>query len=156
MNNGKHVLIVEGSQIPLRQLDNIRAVTPSRNEHPARVAARLSRSTRLALDPTYPREMLVIWGEQGKLAEVRSYSDIQNTLSAFHDPDGNLLILTNDILIGFVDGSSEDDRESLLAQLDGPITLITPDSIPFSRHISFKHSSKSFSWGRRIKNKRFP
>jgi subtilisin family serine protease len=121
MSNGNHVLIVEGAQIPLRRLENVRAVTPSRDEHPMRVAARLARSSRLALDPTYPHDLLVFWGEKQKLEEVRTYPDIQNTRCAFHDPDGKLLVLTNDILIGFVDGSSDDDRERLLAQLDGRV-----------------------------------
>jgi hypothetical protein len=72
----------------------VRFVTPSRNEHPAHVAARLARSSRLALDPSYPPEYLIVWGEKGKIEEMRSYSDIQNIRSAFHDPTGNLLVLT--------------------------------------------------------------
>jgi subtilisin family serine protease len=121
MANGNYALVVDGSPIPLRKFDNVRFVTPVRNEHPAHVAARLARSSRLALDPSYPPESLIVWGEKGKIEEMRSYGDIQNTRSAFHDPTGNLLVLTNEILIRFADGSSDDDRERLLVQLDGRV-----------------------------------
>jgi hypothetical protein len=121
MSNGNYSLIVDGSQIPLRRIENIRLVTPARNEHPAAVASRLAKSSRLAIDPTYPPDLLVIWGEKQKLEQVRSYPDIQNTRAAFQDPEGNLLVLMNDILIGFLDGSSNNDRERLLGKFNGRI-----------------------------------
>jgi len=121
ISNGSYELVVDGAHIPLRKFDNVRFVTPARNEHPSHVAARLARSSRLALDPNYPPESLIVWGEKEKIDEMRSYGDIQHTRSAFQDPTGNLLILTDEILIRFADGSSDDDRERLLAQLDGRI-----------------------------------
>jgi subtilisin family serine protease len=121
MDNGNYALIVDGSPVLLRRVENIRLVTPARDEHPATVAARLARSSRLALDPNYPPDVLVIWGARQKMEEVRSYRDIQNTRSAFQDPQGNLLVLTNEILIRFADGSSDEDRERLLVSLDGSV-----------------------------------
>jgi hypothetical protein len=121
MKNGNHLLMVEGTRIQLRLLENVRLVTPARNEHPVRVAMRLARSTRLALDSTYPDDSLVVWGERTKLEELSSYPDIQNTRCAFKDPDDNLFLLTNEILIRFVEGSSEEGRDQLLAQLDGRV-----------------------------------
>ena len=119
MNNGGYTIIVGGSQVPLRKTENLRLVTPARNEHPATVASRLARSTRLAVDPTYPRDLLVIWGERQKLELIRTYRDIQNTRASFQDPQGNLLVLSNDILIRFADASSDDDRQRLLGRFDG-------------------------------------
>jgi subtilisin family serine protease len=121
MSNGDYYLAVDGSRIWLRRNDNMRLITPARDEHPATVAARLSRSSRLALDPTFPPEFLVVRGERQKLEEVATYPDIQNTRATFQDPQGNLLVLTNDILISFVDGSSDEDRERLLARFDGRV-----------------------------------
>jgi subtilisin family serine protease len=114
-------LKVGGVHIPLRRFDNLRFVTPARDFHPMRVAARLATSTRLAIEPNYPQETLVVWGEQSKLKEIRSYPDIANTRSAFLDPNGQVLVLTNDILVRFRAGSSDADRERLLAQFDGRV-----------------------------------
>ena len=121
MHNGNYALIVDGSPVPLRPVENIRLVTPARDEHPATVAARLARSSRLALDPTYPPEWLVVRGDRQKLEEVPSYRDIQNTRAAFQDLQGNLLVLTNDILISFESEASDEDREGLLRSLDGRV-----------------------------------
>jgi hypothetical protein len=46
MTNGNYSLIVDGSLIPLRPIENIRLVTPARDEHPGTVAGRLARSPR--------------------------------------------------------------------------------------------------------------
>jgi subtilisin family serine protease len=121
MDNGNYALIVDGSRVPLRRVENIRLVTPARDEHPATVAARLARSSRLALDPTYPTDSLVVRGDRQKLEEVPSYPDVQNTRAAFQDPEGNLLVLTNDILISFESGATDDNREGLLRSLDGRV-----------------------------------
>jgi subtilisin family serine protease len=121
MSNGNYSLIVDGSPIPLRKVDNVRLVTPARDEHPAAVASRLARSSRLAIDSTYPHGLLILRGEKRKLEEVRSYPDIQNTRAAFQDLEGNLLVLTNDILISFVDASSDDERERLLGRFGGRV-----------------------------------
>jgi subtilisin family serine protease len=121
INNGNYALIVDGSPVPLRPVENIRLVTPARDEHPATVAARLARSSRLALDPTYPTDSLVVRGDRQKLEEISSYRDIQNTRAAFQDTQGNLLVLTNDILISFESGASDEDREGLLGRLDGRV-----------------------------------
>jgi hypothetical protein len=79
MSNGNYELIVDGTKIPLRRLTNLRFVTPARDEHPMRVAARLAGSTRLAIETGYPHSSLVVLGEKSKLEEIRSYPDIQNT-----------------------------------------------------------------------------
>src|SRR5215210_1666500 len=121
MDNGHYTLKVGDSPIPLRRVENIRFVTPARNAHPATTAARLARSSRLALDPTHPSDSLVVRGERQKLEEVPSYRDIQNTRAAFQDPQGNLLVLTNDILVSFESGASDDDREGLLGSLEGRV-----------------------------------
>jgi subtilisin family serine protease len=121
MDNGNYALIVDGSPVPLRPVENIRLVTPARDEHPATVAARLARSSRLAIDPTYPSDSLIVRGDRQKLEEVSSYRDIQNTRAAFQDTQGNLLVLTNDILISFESGASDDDRERLLESLEGRV-----------------------------------
>jgi subtilisin family serine protease len=121
MDNGNYALIVDGSRVPLRRVENIRLVTPARDEHPATVAARLARSSRLALDPTYPTDSPVVRGDRQKLEEVASYPDVQNTRAAFQDPEGNLLVLTNDILISFESGATDVNREGLLRSLDGRV-----------------------------------
>jgi hypothetical protein len=87
-------MIVDGSAVPLRRIETIRFVTPARDEHPPNVAARLGRSSRLAVDPTFPADSLVFWGDRQKLEELRSYRDVQNTRAAFQDPEGQLLVLT--------------------------------------------------------------
>jgi subtilisin family serine protease len=127
MSTGSYALVVDGAPIPLRKLDNVRFITPARNEHPTHVAARLARSSRLALDPNYPSESLIVWGEKGKIEEMRSYTDIQNTRSGFQDPNGNLLVLTNEILVSFAEGSTDDGRERLLAQFDGRVVQKNAD-----------------------------
>jgi subtilisin family serine protease len=121
MENGNYALIVDGSPVPLRRVEEIRLVTPARDEHLATVAARLARSSRLALDPTFPTDALVVRGDRQKLEEVASYPDVQNTRAAFRDPEGKLLVLTNDILVGFESGASDEDREELLSSLDGRV-----------------------------------
>jgi hypothetical protein len=83
MDNGNYALIVDGSPVPLRPVENIRLVTPARDEHPATVAARLARSSRLAIDPTYPPDSLVVRGDRQKLEEISSYRDIQNTRGCY-------------------------------------------------------------------------
>ncbi|UVE19162.1 S8 family serine peptidase [Pseudomonas sp. LS44] len=121
MESGDYSLIVNGSLIPLMLIENIRLITPVRGEHPATVAARLARSTRLALDRAFPPEFLVVWGDKEKLKEVGNYRDIQNTRSAYQDSQGNLLVLTNEILISFDDESSDGDRKKLIKKFDGKV-----------------------------------
>jgi hypothetical protein len=101
MNEANFYLTVDGSAISLRPIDNIRFVTPSRDQHPATVAARLARSSRLAIDPAYPVDSLVVWGDSQKLQEIPSYPDVQNARASFQDSEGHLLVLTNEILISF-------------------------------------------------------
>ena len=121
MANGDYTLIVDGSPVPLRRVEGIRLVTPARDEHLATVAARLARSSRLALDPTYPNDSLVVRGDRRKLEEVPSYPDVQNTRAAFQDPKGNLLVLTNEILISFERTATDNEREGLLTSLNGRV-----------------------------------
>jgi subtilisin family serine protease len=121
MNNGDYTLTVDGTPMPLRRVDNIRFVTPARDAYPATTAARLARSSRLAIDPTYPPDSLVVRGDRRKLEEVPGYRDIQNTRAAFQDSQGNLLVTTNTLLVGFESGASDDDRERLLGSLDGQV-----------------------------------
>ena len=73
MNNGDYTLKVDGTPIPLRRVENIRLVTPARDAYPATTAARLARSSRLAIDPTYPPDSLVVGGFAGK--KIRLPSD---------------------------------------------------------------------------------
>jgi subtilisin family serine protease len=121
MNNGDYTLTVDGTPMPLRRVDNIRFVTPARDAYPATTAARLARSSRLAIDPTYPPDSLVVRGDRRKLEEVPGYRDIQNTRAAFQDSQGNLLVTTNTLLVGFESGAGDDDRERLLGSLDGQV-----------------------------------
>ena len=121
MDNGDYTLKVDGTPMPLRRVENIRFVTPARDAYPATTAARLARSSRLAIDPTSPPDSLVVRGDRRKLAEVPLYRDIQNTRAAFQDSQGNLLVLTNDILVSFESGASDDDRERLLGSLEGRV-----------------------------------
>jgi hypothetical protein len=88
MDNGDYALIVDGQRIRLRKVENIRFVTPARDAHPATTAARLARSSRLAIDPTYPSDSLVVQGDRQKLQETRSYRDIRHTRAAFLGPQG--------------------------------------------------------------------
>jgi subtilisin family serine protease len=120
MDNGDYTLIVGDERIRLRKVGNIRFVTPARDAHPATTAARLARSSRLALDPTYPSDSLVVQGDRHKLEEIRSYRDIRNTRAAFLGPQGPI-VLTNDLLVSFQSGASDDDRESLLGNLEGQV-----------------------------------
>src|SRR5215218_4542206 len=99
MDNGDYTLKVDGTPMPLRRVENIRFVTPARDAYPATTAARLARSSRLAIDPTYPPDTLVVRGDRRKLAEVPLYRDIQNTRAAFLDAKANLLLLSNTILV---------------------------------------------------------
>lgn len=119
MSNENYSLLVDGLNIPLRRVDTIRLVTPARNESPMAVASRLARSSRLALDSTCPNDALIVRGESQKLQEINSYRDIQNTRCSFQDSQGNLLVLTNDVLISFVEESTDEDRNRLLDRING-------------------------------------
>ncbi|WP_247235568.1 S8 family serine peptidase [Telluribacter sp. SYSU D00476] len=127
MSIENYSLTVGGTQVPLKKVEDVRLVTPARDEHPATVASRLGRSTRLAIDPTYPPELLIVRGEKQKLQEMKSYPDIRNTRAAFQDPEGNVFVLTNDILISFKEGASEQEREKVLEKVDGVVIEKGPD-----------------------------
>ena len=126
MDKSTHSLTVDGTAVPLHRLDNLRLITPERDQDPATVAARLSQSTRLALDPAFPADRIVVWGDARKLDEVRLYDDVQNTRAAFSDPDGNILVLTDDILIGFEDKAGESEREAVVDRIGGTVVERKP------------------------------
>jgi uncharacterized protein (TIGR02145 family) len=131
MDDIQYRLIVDGKVIPLRRFDNVRFVTPTRNQNPALVAARLARSTRLALEQGAPPGAVVLWGDKRKLQDIRSYKDIKNTRSAFHDPAGNMFVLTNEILIAFKGSASRRDCEKLLARHPGRVVRRTEECWTF-------------------------
>jgi len=100
--------------VPLRKNDTVRFVTPIRTERVLDVGARLARSTRLALDTSYPADVLVVWGDRQKLQDIKTYRDVQNIRSAFQDDAGRLLVLTNDLLVGFKSELTIEACEALL------------------------------------------
>ncbi len=121
MSKKHHSLRLSGTEIPLRRFDNVRLVTPKRDTHPAYVSARLAQSTRLALDPTYSRDHIVLWGQKGKFDEFGGYDTLESSRAGFHDPDGNLILLTDEILIRFIANSTDEQRERLLSHFPGRI-----------------------------------
>ncbi|MBK8256230.1 MAG: S8 family serine peptidase [Polyangiaceae bacterium] len=121
MGNGIYGFIVDGATVPLRKTGNIRYVTPARGVRMMNLAARLARSSRLALDSGYPADALVVWGDRSKLDEIRTYRDVRNTRSAFQDLEGNLLILTNEVLVCFASKVTDAEKTHLLKGFKGRI-----------------------------------
>jgi subtilisin family serine protease len=120
-HDGTYYLVVDGVQLPLTRVDTIRLVTLIGDQDPTTVASRLANFPGVVVDRNYPPQFLVVRGELQDLEQLRSDPGIENTRAAFQDPDGNLLILTNDILVSFKDGTGDNEREAVLAQYPGEV-----------------------------------
>jgi hypothetical protein len=106
--------VVDGQRRPLRRTREALLVLPARDAHVVSVGSRLARSSRLAIDNTFPGDRLVVRGDPEKLAVIASYRDIRATRSAFTDEDGAEMVLTDDILVDFEPELSSEDRLRLL------------------------------------------
>lgn len=93
--------IADGTEQVLRRTDTARLVSPAREHTVAHVAARLARSSRLAIDGGLNEGFLVVRGDAEKLAETEHYPDIKSSRSAFVDSTGHELLLTDDVLVQF-------------------------------------------------------
>ncbi len=119
MNQEKELFyIVEGEQVPLIRIDSVRLVVPAKGRRVNHMSAKLARSSRLGIDTSAPSNYLVVRGDPDKLQEIRHYSNIQCTRSAFMDKHGLELILTNDILVKFSDAINTDERHNLCKKLN--------------------------------------
>lgn len=108
--------IADGAERPLRRIESTRLVSPARGHSSLAVAARLARSSRLALSDG-PREgFLVVRGDVDKLAEIESYRDVGSVRSAFEDDAGHELVLTDDILVSFSEELSEAERAEIVQE----------------------------------------
>lgn len=107
--------LVGGQQVALKRLDNVRFVSPARDEHVVTVGARLARSSRLAIDSAVPSSYLVVHGDVSKLEEMREYRDVASIRSAFRDPAGLEFVLTDEILVCFADNVSDSQRRKIVA-----------------------------------------
>ena len=113
MANESCFYIVEGAALPLRRLRSARLVVPAKNDHHHHVAARLARSSRLALMTAVPKDTLVVHGDEAKLDDIRHYPDVHCTRSAFLDAAGHLLYLTDDVLVRFTSTLNDASRREL-------------------------------------------
>ncbi len=118
MDTEARFYMVDGDPILLKRQHTARLVVPARDQHHSHVAARLARSTRLAIDTTVPNNYLVVRGDPDKLDGIRRYDDIQRTRSAFIDADGHELFLTDEILVGFAESLDHAARLNLCRNLN--------------------------------------
>ncbi len=114
--------LVGGQQIVLRRINNVRFVSLARDEHVATVGARLARSSRLSIDSAVPSTCLVVHGDASKLEEIREYRDIAFTRSAFRDPAGLDLVLTDEVLVCFADDVNDNQRRKIVGNYDCTIS----------------------------------
>ncbi|MDH5356551.1 MAG: S8 family serine peptidase, partial [Gammaproteobacteria bacterium] len=111
--------IVDGEKIVLQKSDSVKSVSPSKGEKVGDVADRLSKSSRVGIDRTASRkELLVVRGDPEKLKIVKTYPDVECTRSAFVDPDGLELVLTDEINVRVGDKKSESKIRSLFKKLN--------------------------------------
>lgn len=108
---------VDSKPMKLTKLNNIKFVSPKKNNHIIHVGARLIHSSRLSLNTNVPNNMLVVHGSPSKLEEMVHYKDIDCTRSAFVDEMGNELILTDEVLVCFKNNLSEKKRQKLCSSL---------------------------------------
>jgi subtilisin family serine protease len=106
-----------GNRIALRKVDTARLAVPTKGQNPVVVGARLARSSRLALDASARRHLLVR-GDPQKLAEIADYPDIARTRSVLVDPEGNELALTDRVIVSFRDGVGPTERRRIVNQMD--------------------------------------
>ncbi len=118
MDTETRFYMVEGEPLSLQRQRSARLVVPARDCHHHHVAARLARSSRLAIDTTVPQHYLVVRGDPNKLEDLCHYQDIQCTRSAFLDADGHELFLTDEILVRFADSLDHDARHNLCRNLN--------------------------------------
>lgn len=118
MDHEMNFYIVNGEVVPLRRVRSTRLVTPARDHHIANVSARLARSSRIGVVSAVPANMLVVNGDPDKLEEIKAYRDVQNTRSAFLDPNGLELILTDQVLVSFNTSRNDEERRQLCDQLN--------------------------------------
>ena len=121
MTQDGYFFVVDGQTEPLKRIDSVRFVTPARNHAMPHVAARLARSTRLSIDTDASRDCLVVRGDSSKLEEIRTYSDVQCTRSAFLDRLGHELVLTDDVMVCFSDELDDDARKSMCEKFGGHV-----------------------------------
>ena len=112
---------VDGQTIPLQPLRTVGLVTPERNHNLTHVAARLARSSRLAMETETPSDFVVVRGDAAKLEEVWDYPDVYSVRSAFLDPNGHELILTDEVLVRFNGATSDADRRQLCEKYNSVI-----------------------------------
>ncbi len=106
---------ISGSlKIGLRRVETARLVVAGKAENPTIVGARLARSSRLSLDRSCRGRNLLVRGDAGKLAEVKSYRDVSRTRSVFTDPDGLEFALTDRLLVCFKSSASARSRQRLI------------------------------------------
>ena len=105
--------VADGKEQPLRRTDTVRLISPAREYTVAHVAARLARSSRLAIDAGPAEGCLVVRGDAAKLAETERYPDIRSARSAFSDSAGHEMLLTDDILVQFDETMDETDRSRM-------------------------------------------
>ena len=67
--------IADGTEQALTRTEAVRLISPAREYSVAHVAARLARSSRLAIDGGPTEGYLVVRGDAAKLAETESYAD---------------------------------------------------------------------------------
>ncbi len=118
MDKETRFYIVGGKAYSLKRLHSARLVVPARNHHPGHVAARLARSSRLAIETAVPKNILVVRGEPNKLEDIRSYGDVHCTRSAFLDAHGHELFLTDEVLVRFAGGTDDAARRALCGKLN--------------------------------------
>ena len=114
----KRYYTVNQQQIPLTLMPNAKLVIPARECHPGSVAARLSRSNRLALMTDVSRKYLVFMGDENKFNQIRNYRDIHAVRAAYRDPNGLELYLTNHINVRFKEDLSEKEIRRLGLKYD--------------------------------------
>ena len=105
--------LVGGNRVHLNPVSTVRLVVPARDRHPIEVGARLSRSSRIALDKSVPKQFLVVRGDPSKLDEIVQYPDVAAVRNAFADPSGHELILTDQLLVHFRSGVPVSVREDI-------------------------------------------
>lgn len=112
---------VDGQSVALKPLHTVGLITPERDHNLTHVATRLARSSRLAMEAETPSDFVVVRGSAAKLEEVRNYPDVHSVRSAFLDPNGHELILTDEVLVRFEGSTNDEDRRRLCEKYNSVI-----------------------------------